>query len=144
MLRYHWDNSDECGIAFCFGQHLPNCPRGPVFVRQSVQRHLPAPQAPSLPMVSPVHVVLGVAIARLAGAIAPNIQLEPAPKSIIRTGLHVVRVTSDEVKAMARTPEAVQIILRVFMIAAAQIFTAAQFCTRVTDFWKTIGWSHWK
>ncbi|MCJ1466096.1 hypothetical protein MMC07_004715 [Pseudocyphellaria aurata] len=92
-------------------------------------------------------VVLGVAIVGLAGAISPNSQSEPAPKSVLQMGLHVVRATSDEVKAMARTPEAVQTIIGVLMIAAAQIFTASQF---VLEEWilenyaleplKVVGW----
>lgn len=92
-------------------------------------------------------VVLGVAVVGLAGAIAPNAESEPAPSSVIQTGLHVIRATSDELKAMARTPEAVQTILGVLMIAAAQIFTAAQF---VLEEWilenyaleplKVVGW----
>ena len=92
-------------------------------------------------------VVLGVAIVGLAGAIAPNPESEPTPSSVIQTGLLVVRATSDELKAMARTPEAVQTVLGVLMIAAAQIFTAAQF---VLEEWilenyaleplKVVGW----
>lgn len=92
-------------------------------------------------------VVLGVAIVGLAGAIAPNTQSEPAPRSVIETGLYAVRATSDEVRAMARTPEAVQTIIGVLMIAAAQIFTATQF---VLEEWilenyaleplKVVGW----
>lgn len=92
-------------------------------------------------------VVLGVAIVGLAGAIAPDIQSEPTRRSVIHTGLQVIRATSDEVTAMAKTPEAVQTIIGVLMIAAAQTFTAAQF---VLEEWilenyaleplKVVGW----
>ena len=92
-------------------------------------------------------VVLGVAIVGLAGAIAPNSQAAPTPSSVAQIGLRALRATSDEAKAMARTPEALQTILGVLMIAGAQIFTATQF---VLEEWilenyaleplKVVGW----
>ena len=92
-------------------------------------------------------VVIGVGIVGLAGAIAPNPQAQPEPKSFIDTGLLLIRATSDQIHAAARTPEAVQTILGVLMIAGAQIFTATQF---VLEEWilehyaleplKVVGW----
>ena len=92
-------------------------------------------------------VVLGVAIVGLAGVISPDTKPQPAPSSVVQTGLHFLRAASDEVKVMVRTPEAVQTIVGVLMIAAAQIFTATQF---VLEEWtlenyaleplKVVGW----
>lgn len=92
-------------------------------------------------------VVLGVAIVGLAGAMAPNPQAQPEPTSVVDTGLLLVRAVSDQVRVTARTPEAVQTILGVLMIAGAQIFTATQF---VLEEWilehyalepiKVVGW----
>lgn len=92
-------------------------------------------------------VVLGVAIVGLAGAIAPSSQAAPTPSSFAQTGLRALRATSDEATAMARTPEALQTIVGVLMIAGAQIFTATQF---VLEEWilenyaleplKVVGW----
>lgn len=92
-------------------------------------------------------VVLGVAIVGLAGVISPDVTAQPLPSSVVQTGLQFLRSTSDEVKAMAQTPEAVQTIIGVLMIAAAQIFTATQF---VVEEWilehyalepvKVVGW----
>lgn len=92
-------------------------------------------------------VVLGVAIVGLAGAIALNPQAQPEPKSTVETGLLLIRAASDHVRATAKTPEAVQTLLGVLMIAGAQIFTASQF---VLEEWilehyaleplKVVGW----
>lgn len=92
-------------------------------------------------------VVLGVAIVGLAGVISPDTKPQATPSSVVQTGLHFLRATSDEVKVMVRTPEAVQTIVGVLMIAAAQIFTATQF---VLEEWtlenyaleplKVVGW----
>ena len=92
-------------------------------------------------------VVLGVAIVGLAGAIAPNPQAQPEPKSAIVTGLLVLRTSIEEVRATAKTPEALYTVIGVLMIAAAQIFTATQF---VLEEWileqyaleplKVVGW----
>ena len=92
-------------------------------------------------------VVLGVGIVGLAGAIAPDPQAQPAPMTPVQATLLLVRATSDQIHAAARTPEAVQTILGVLMIAGAQIFTATQF---VLEEWilehyaleplKVVGW----
>lgn len=92
-------------------------------------------------------VVLGVAIVGLAGAIAPNPQAQPEPSSVIRTGLLTLRAVGEEIKAKAKTEEALYTVLGVLMIAAAQIFTATQF---VLEEWileqyaleplKVVGW----
>lgn len=92
-------------------------------------------------------VVLGVAIVGLAGAIAPNSQAKPEPRSLIETSVLVLRAATDHVRATAKSDEAVQTIVGVLMIAGAQIFTAAQF---VLEEWileqyaleplKVVGW----
>ena len=92
-------------------------------------------------------VVIGVAIVGLAGAIAPNPQAQPEPKTTVQATLLLVRAASDQIHASARTPEAAQTILGVLMIAGAQIFTATQF---VLEEWilehyaleplKVVGW----
>ena len=92
-------------------------------------------------------VVLGVAIVGLAGAIAPNPQAQPEPKTAIQTSLLLIRAAADHLHATARTPEALQTTLGVLMIAGAQIFTATQF---VLEEWilenyaleplKVVGW----
>lgn len=92
-------------------------------------------------------VVLGVAIVGLAGALAPKETLKPNADSLIQPLVLFMRATSEEIKAMARTPAAVQTIIGVLMIAAAQIFTATQF---VLEEWilehyaleplKVVGW----
>lgn len=92
-------------------------------------------------------VVLGVAIVGLAGAIAPNPQAQPEPRSLIKAGLIAVRTATDHAGAIAKTPEAVQTVIGVLMIAGAQIFTATQF---VLEEWilehyaleplKVVGW----
>ena len=92
-------------------------------------------------------VVIGVAIVGLAGAIAPNPQAQPEAKSALDTGLLLIREASDQVRAAAHTPEALQTVLGVLMIAGAQIFTATQF---VLEEWilehyaleplKVVGW----
>ena len=92
-------------------------------------------------------VVIGVAIVGLAGAIAPNPQAQPEPRSLVETGLLAIRTTADHAGAIAKTPEAVQTVIGVLMIAGAQIFTATQF---VLEEWilehyaleplKVVGW----
>lgn len=92
-------------------------------------------------------VVLGVAIVGLAGAIAPNPQAQPEPKTAVQTTLLLIRAAAEHLHATARAPEAVQTIIGVLMIAGAQIFTATQF---VLEEWilenyaleplKVVGW----
>jgi len=72
-------------------------------------------------------VVLGVAIVGLAGAIAPNPQAQPEPRSIVETGLLLLRAVAEDFKTKAKTEEALYTVIGVLMIAAAQIFTATQF-----------------
>ncbi len=72
-------------------------------------------------------VVLGVAIVGLAGAIAPNLQAKPEPRSLIETSVLVLRAAVDQIKETGQKEEALQTILGVLMIAGAQIFTAMQF-----------------
>ena len=72
-------------------------------------------------------VVLGVAIVGLAGAIAPHPQAKPVPRSVVETSMIVLRATSNHLQVMAKTPEALQTVVGVLMIAGAQIFTATQF-----------------
>ncbi|MCJ1372592.1 hypothetical protein MMC20_003817 [Loxospora ochrophaea] len=72
-------------------------------------------------------VVLGVALVGLAGAIAPNPQAKPEPRSTVETTLLLARAVSDEVRATAKSPAAVQTVVGVLLIAGAQIFTATQF-----------------
>ena len=92
-------------------------------------------------------VVLGVAIVGLAGAIAPNPQDLPEPQSLARGALLAARRTANHAGAIANTPEALQTVIGVLMIAGAQIFTATQF---VLEEWilenyaleplKVVGW----
>lgn len=92
-------------------------------------------------------VVLGVAIVGLAGAIAPNPQAQPDPKTAVETGLLLARTTIEEVKTAAKSSDALYTIIGVLMIAAAQLFTATQF---VLEEWilekysldpiKVVGW----
>lgn len=92
-------------------------------------------------------VVLGVGIVGLAGALASKETLKPDADSFIQPLVLFMRAASEEIEAMARTPAAVQTIIGVLMIAAAQIFTATQF---VLEEWilehyaleplKVVGW----
>lgn len=94
-----------------------------------------------------VIVVMGVGIVGLAGAIAPNPQAKPDPRSIVETTVLLARAAVDSAKTTTRTPEALQTIIGVLMIAGAQIFTATQF---VLEEWilekyaiqplKVVGW----
>ncbi|MCJ1377996.1 hypothetical protein MMC17_001092 [Xylographa soralifera] len=94
-----------------------------------------------------VIVVLGVGIVGLAGAIAPNPQAKPEPRSMVETAVLLARAATDQVKATTQTPEALQTVIGVLMIAGAQIFTATQF---VLEEWllekyaieplKVVGW----
>lgn len=92
-------------------------------------------------------VVLGVGIVGLAGAIASHDTLKPDSDSVSQPVILSLRAASEEIKAMAETSAAVQTIIGVLMIAAAQIFTATQF---VLEEWilehyalepiKVVGW----
>lgn len=92
-------------------------------------------------------VVLGVAIVGLAGAIAPNPQAQPEPKSSVEAGFLLARAAIEDFKTTARSTEALWTIIGVLMIALAQIFTATQF---VLEEWileqyaleplKVVGW----
>ena len=94
-----------------------------------------------------VIVVVGVGLVGLAGAIAPNPQAKPEPRSIVDAAMLVARAATEQVKNTAITSEALQTIIGVLMIAGAQIFTAAQF---VIEEWilekyaiqplKVVGW----
>ncbi|PYH82194.1 putative integral membrane protein [Aspergillus uvarum CBS 121591] len=67
-------------------------------------------------------VVLGVALVGLAGALFSQGH-DSAPENAAAAITHALR----EVQTTARTPEAVQTLIGVLLIAAAQIFTASQF-----------------
>ncbi|KAL9597635.1 MAG: hypothetical protein Q9219_005018 [cf. Caloplaca sp. 3 TL-2023] len=92
-------------------------------------------------------VVIGVAIVGLAGAIAPNPQAQPHPRSLTETSLILLREVSEQAKTAAVSSGALKTILGVLMIAGAQIFTATQF---VLEEWileqyaleplKVVGW----
>ncbi|KAL8828803.1 MAG: hypothetical protein Q9170_006441 [Blastenia crenularia] len=92
-------------------------------------------------------VVLGVAIVGLAGAIAPNPQAQPDPRTVTETSILFIRDASQQVKAAAVSTSALKTILGVLMIAGAQVFTATQF---VLEEWilenyaleplKVVGW----
>ena len=92
-------------------------------------------------------VVLGVGVVGLAGAIAPNPQAQPEPKSIVHTLALTARMVAGEIRATTASPAVLQTILGIFMIAGAQIFTATQF---VLEEWilehyaleplKVVGW----
>ena len=92
-------------------------------------------------------VVLGVAVVGLAGAIAPNPQAQPEPRSTVEAGLLFARAAVEDIKVTARSTEALWTIIGVLMIALAQIFTATQF---VLEEWileqyaleplKVVGW----
>ena len=92
-------------------------------------------------------VVLGVAVVGLAGAIAPNPQAQPEPRSTVEAGLLFATAAVEDIKTTARSTEALWTIIGVLMIALAQIFTATQF---VLEEWileqyaleplKVVGW----
>ncbi|KAF6237066.1 hypothetical protein HO173_004533 [Letharia columbiana] len=92
-------------------------------------------------------VVLGVAVVGLAGAIAPNPQAQPEPRSTMEAVVLFTRATVEDIKVTARSTEALWTIIGVLMIALAQIFTATQF---VLEEWileqyaleplKVVGW----
>ena len=94
-----------------------------------------------------VIVVLGVAIVGLAGAIAPNPQALSEPNSLVDVSALTLRAVSENIKITTSSPEALQTVLGVLMIAGAQIFTATQF---VVEEWilekyaieplKLVGW----
>ncbi|KAI9045763.1 putative nucleotide-sugar transporter [Aspergillus affinis] len=65
-------------------------------------------------------VVLGVALVGLAGALFDNQEHDVTQENVVMNA-------ALQARAAARTPEAVQAIIGVLMIAAAQIFTASQF-----------------
>ncbi|RAL09937.1 putative nucleotide-sugar transporter [Aspergillus homomorphus CBS 101889] len=68
-------------------------------------------------------VVLGVALVGLAGALFGSQGHDPSQENAAAVIAHALR----EVQTTARTPEAVQALIGVLLIAAAQIFTASQF-----------------
>lgn len=92
-------------------------------------------------------VVIGVAIVGLAGAIAPNPQAQPDPRSFTETTILLVRDSLQHVRAAGISSGALKTILGVLMIAGAQVFTATQF---VLEEWileqyaleplKVVGW----
>ena len=94
-----------------------------------------------------VIVVVGVGLVGLAGAIAPNPQAKPEPKSTVDATMLMIRAATEQVKNTMQTSEALQTIIGVLMIAGAQIFTATQF---VLEEWilekyaieplKVVGW----
>ncbi|KAL4787673.1 hypothetical protein BJX76DRAFT_284800 [Aspergillus varians] len=69
-------------------------------------------------------VVLGVAIVGLAGALFGDNQGHDITQETVASAVQSATV---EIRAVARTPEAVRAIVGVLLIAAAQIFTASQF-----------------
>jgi drug/metabolite transporter (DMT)-like permease len=97
--------------------------------------------------------VIGVGIVGLAGVIygdseaAPDASPAAPSKSHADLALIFIRAAGDQVSATARSPEAIQTIVGVFLIAGAQVFTAAQF---VLEEWilenyaleplKVVGW----
>ncbi|KAL8721140.1 MAG: hypothetical protein Q9225_002123 [Loekoesia sp. 1 TL-2023] len=92
-------------------------------------------------------VVIGVAIVGLAGAIAPNPQAQPDPRSLTETAILLVRDALQHVRTAGISSGALKTILGVLMIAGAQVFTATQF---VLEEWileqyaleplKVVGW----
>ena len=72
-------------------------------------------------------VVAGVAIVGLAGAVAPNPQAQPEPRSLMHSALVHPRSDANRIKTTEVSHGAVLVIGGVFMIALAQIFTATQF-----------------
>ncbi len=75
-------------------------------------------------------VVLGVGLVGLAGAIARDPQAKPSSSTlpaVTRSVVLAVRAAAARVEMAARTPEALQTIVGVLLIAGAQIFTATQF-----------------
>ncbi|KAL4952971.1 hypothetical protein BDW69DRAFT_195225 [Aspergillus filifer] len=69
-------------------------------------------------------VVLGVALVGLAGALFGDNQGHDLTQESVAAAVQTATV---EVRAVARTPEAVRAVIGVLLIAAAQIFTATQF-----------------
>ncbi|KAL4871724.1 hypothetical protein BDV12DRAFT_163644 [Aspergillus spectabilis] len=69
-------------------------------------------------------VVLGVALVGLAGALFGDNQGHDITQESVKA---IVKSATLEIRAVARTPEAVRAIVGVLLIAAAQIFTASQF-----------------
>jgi drug/metabolite transporter (DMT)-like permease len=83
-----------------------------------LKRHLRGYQWFSL-----VVVVLGVGLVGLAGAIQSNPQAKPGASGAADEAIRLIRRMADNFL----TPEALQTVLGVLMIAGAQIFTATQF-----------------
>lgn len=91
-------------------------------------------------------VVLGVGLVGMAGAIFPDESDNPVEK-LPQEGIAIVKRVVGDIHASAHTPEAVQAIFGVLLIAGAQIFTATQF---VLEEWilehyameplKVVGW----
>ena len=92
-------------------------------------------------------VVLGVGNVGFAGGLGPKEILKPDSDSLMQPVILSLRAVSEEIQAMAKTPAAVQTVVGVLLIAAAQIFTATQF---VLEEWilenyaleplKVVGW----
>jgi drug/metabolite transporter (DMT)-like permease len=92
-----------------------------------------------------VAVVAGVGLVGLAGAI-----FRDGPKALLdlpHGGTQIISRAIQDVQAASKTPEAVRTIIGVFLIAGAQIFTAAQFVLEewilehyAMDPLKVVGW----
>jgi drug/metabolite transporter (DMT)-like permease len=126
VLRYRRDDFDECRAIVRGGQYLSDDEGALVlfvglFSVIFLRRKLYLYQWSALFIV-----VLGVGIVGLAGAIAPNPQAKPDPKSVVKPVL-LLRAAGEHVKTTVQTPEAMQTIIGVLLIAGAQIFTATQF-----------------
>jgi len=63
----------------------------------------------------------------LAGALASDHQGKVEPRTVVEAVTLLARSATEQVKATARTPEALRTVIGVLMIAGAQIFTATQF-----------------
>jgi drug/metabolite transporter (DMT)-like permease len=92
-------------------------------------------------------VVLGVGIVGLAGALSPKEATIKPDSQPQQPTILIIRAAFDQIRATSKTPAALQTIIGVLMIAAAQIFTATQF---VLEEWilehyaleplKVVGW----
>jgi drug/metabolite transporter (DMT)-like permease len=92
-------------------------------------------------------VVLGVGIVGLAGALSPKEATIKPDSQPQQPTILIIRAAFEQIRATSKTPAALQTIIGVLMIAAAQIFTATQF---VLEEWilehyaleplKVVGW----
>ncbi len=92
-------------------------------------------------------VVLGVGIVGLAGALSPKEATIKPDSQPQQPTILIIRAAFVQIRATSKTPAALQTIIGVLMIAAAQIFTATQF---VLEEWilehyaleplKVVGW----